>query len=96
MLLMAGGYHPAMTQVFYRIGDSATNAFTPVMPYLWVMLKSAQDMFDPDIRIGTFTSRLLPVGLIMLAAWIAFLGLWMLVGLPAGPGVPLRLPGYGG
>ena len=96
MLLMAGGYHPAMTQIFYRIGDSATNAFTPVMPYLWVMLKSAQDMFDPDIRIGTFTSRLIPVGLIMLAAWIAFLGLWMLVGLPVGPGVLVHLPGYGG
>ena len=96
MLLMAGGYHPAMTQIFYRIGDSATNAFTPVMPYLWVMLKSAQDMFDPDIRIGTFSSRLLPVGLIMLAAWIAFLGVWMLLGLPVGPGVPVHLPGYGG
>ncbi|MBR6966510.1 MAG: AbgT family transporter [Clostridia bacterium] len=95
MLLMAGGYHPAMTQIFYRIGDSATNAFTPVMPYLWVMLKNAQDMFDPDIRIGTFSSRLLPVGLIMLAAWIAFLGLWMLLGLPVGPGVPIHLPGYG-
>ena len=96
MLLMAGGYHPAMTQIFYRIGDSATNAFTPVMPYLWVMLKSAQDMFDPDLRIGAFTSRLLPVGLIMLAAWTAFLGVWMLLGLPVGPGVPVRLPGWGG
>ena len=66
------------------------------MPYLRVMLKSAQDMFDPDIRIGTFTSRLIPVGLIMLVAWIAFLGLWMLVGLPVGPGVLVHLPGYGG
>jgi aminobenzoyl-glutamate transport protein len=53
-------------------------------------------MFDPDLRIGAFTSRLLPVGLIMLAAWTAFLGVWMLLGLPVGPGVPVRLPGWGG
>ncbi len=94
MLMIAGNYHPAMTQLFYRIGDSATNAFTPVMPYLWVMLKTAQDTYDPDLKIGTFTSSLLPIGVIMLIAWILFLGLWMLLGLPVGPGVTMLLPGY--
>lgn len=94
MLMLAGNYHPAMTQLFYRIGDSATNAFTPVMPYLWVMLKTAQDTYDPELKIGTFTSTLLPIGVIMLFTWILFLGLWMLLGLPVGPGITALLPGY--
>ena len=96
MLMLAGNYHPAMTQLFYRIGDSATNAFTPVMPYLWVMLKTAQDSYDPELRIGTFTSCLLPIGVVMLFVWILFLGLWMLLRLPVGPGVTVFLPGYVG
>lgn len=87
MMIMAGGYHPAMTQIFYRIGDSSTNAFTPFSPYMWVALKAAQDMYDPKIKLGTFVSNLLPIGLVMMAAWIIFLFIWMLIGLPVGPGV---------
>ena len=87
MMLLAGGYHPAVTQVFYRIGDSTTNAFTPFMPYIWVNLKTAQDMYDPKLKLGTMVSSLLPIGLVLLAAWIGLLGVWMALGLPMGPGV---------
>ena len=87
MMLLAGGYHPAVTQVFYRIGDSTTNAFTPFMPYIWVNLKTAQDMYDPKLKLGTMVSSLLPIGLVLLAAWIVLLGVWMALGLPMGPGV---------
>ena len=87
MMIMCNNYHPAMTQLFYRIGDSATNAFTPVMSYLWIMLKNAQDKYDPNIKIGTLTSVLFPISIILLFFWIIFLGLWLLLGLPIGPGV---------
>ncbi len=87
MMLLAGRYHPGMTQLFYRIGDSTTNCFTPVMPYLWVTLKSAQDMFDPKLKLGTLVSNLFPIGTIMLIVWIIFLVIWMMLGIPIGPGV---------
>ena len=87
MMLLAGNYHPAMTQIFYRIGDSSTNCFTPMMPYMWITLKTAQDMYDPKIKLGTFVSTLLPIGLVLMAAWIVFLFIWMLLGIPVGPGV---------
>ena len=92
MMILAGGYHPAMTQIFYRIGDSSTNCFTPFSPYLWVSLKAAQDMYDPKIKLGTFVSSLLPIGLVMLVAWIIFLCIWMLLGIPVGPGVSIFMP----
>ena len=33
-MFMMLGYHPAYAQLLYRLGDSPTNCFTPVMPYL--------------------------------------------------------------
>ncbi len=92
MMILAGNYHPAMTQIFYRIGDSTTNGFTPFSPYLWVALKATQDMYDPKIKLGTFVSNLLPVGLILMVAWILFLFIWMLLGIPVGPGVSVFMP----
>ena len=81
-----------MTQIFYRIGDSSTNCFTPMMPYMWITLKTAQDMYDPRIKLGTFVSALLPIGLVLMAAWIVFLFIWMLLGIPVGPGVNIYMP----
>ena len=92
MMILAGGYHPAMTQIFYRIGDSSTNCFTPFSPYIWVALKTAQDMYDPKLKLGTFVSNLLPVGIVLMAAWIVFLVIWMLLGIPVGPGVSVFMP----
>jgi aminobenzoyl-glutamate transport protein len=87
MLMMAGNYHPALTQLLYRIGDSSTNCFTPVMPYLWVTLKAGQDMFDPKLRLGSLVSNLLPIGIVMLIVWTISLVIWIMLGLPIGPGV---------
>ncbi|MCR5343795.1 MAG: AbgT family transporter [Butyrivibrio sp.] len=85
MMYMAGGFSPAMTQLFYRIGDSATNCFTPIMPYLWISLKDAQDKYDPNVKVGTFVSNLFLIGMILLVAWILFLIGWLMLGLPIGP-----------
>ncbi len=74
-----------MTQLFYRIGDSATNCFTPVMPYLWISLKDAQDKYDPNVKVGTFVSNLFLIGMILLVVWILFLIGWLMLGLPIGP-----------
>lgn len=37
-MLMLMGYHPAWTQLLYRIGDSPTNALSPISPYMYMCL----------------------------------------------------------
>ena len=92
MLMMAGRYHPGFTQLIYRLGDSPTNAFTPLSPYLWVQLSVAQAKYDKNIKIGTLAAGLFPIGIVLQIAWILFLALWMLIGLDIGPGVNVHLP----
>lgn len=91
-MLMLLNYHPGFIQLIYRLGDSPTNAFTPLSPYLWVVLAVAQTKYDKKLEIGTFASGLFPIGIILQIVWPIFLGLWMLSGLPYGPGVTTYLP----
>ncbi|MEJ7370944.1 AbgT family transporter, partial [Staphylococcus caprae] len=37
-MLIIVGFHPAFTQMLYRIGDSISNPITPMMPYLPLLL----------------------------------------------------------
>ena len=92
MLYMLGNYHPAFTQLIYRIGDSPTNCITPMNAYLWIILESEQKLYDPDVGIGTLISATLPVALGLLAAWILMLGVWVLLKLPIGPATGIYLP----
>ncbi len=91
-MLMLLGYHPGFIQLIYRLGDSPTNAFTPLSPYLWVQLSLIQRKYDKNCGIGTLASGLFPIGIVLQIAWIIFLGLWMLIGLKIGPGVGTALP----
>ena len=91
-MLMLLGYHPGFIQLIYRLGDSPTNAFTPLSPYLWVQLSLIQRKYDKNCGIGTLASGLFPIGIVLQIAWIIFLGLWMLLKLPIGPGVTTALP----
>lgn len=45
-----------------------------------------------ETKFGTFVSALLPIGLVLMAAWIVFLFIWMLLGIPVGPGVNIYMP----
>ena len=91
-MLMLLGYHPGFIQLIYRLGDSPTNAFTPLSPYIWVTLGVAQVKYDKDLKIGTFAAGLFPIGIMLQIAWIIFLAIWMLLKLPIGPGVGFQLP----
>ena len=91
-MLMLLGYHPGFIQLIYRLGDSPTNAFTPLSPYIWVTLSVAQAKYDKNLEIGTFAAGLFPIGIVLQVAWIVFLGIYMLTGLPIGPGVTPALP----
>lgn len=91
-MLMLLGYHPGFVQLLYRLGDSPTNAFTPLSPYIWVTLGVAQAKYDKDAQIGTLAAGLFPIAIVLQVAWIIFLAIWMLIGLPIGPGVGVYLP----
>lgn len=91
-MLMMLGYHPGFIQLIYRLGDSPTNAFTPLSPYIWVTLSVAQAKYDKDLKIGTMAAGLFPIAIALQIAWLIMLGIWMALDLPIGPGVGFYLP----
>lgn len=91
MLTMIG-YDPAFVQVAYRIGDSCTNAMSPMSAYLFMILGIAQEKYDKDAQLGTFLSNLVPCCLIMLVCWIILFIIYSSTGLPIGPGAYMHLP----
>jgi len=91
-MFMLLGYHPGFTQLLYRLGDSPTNAVTPMSPYIWMVLATAQTKYDKDLQVGTLIANLLPIAVILEILWIIFMIIWYVIGLPIGPGVGTALP----
>lgn len=91
-MMMLLGFHPAFTQMIYRVGDSITNPITPMLPYFPLVLGLAQK-YDRKLGIGTLISTLLPYSIAMGIGWTLFLIVWFLIGLPVGPGGPIFLNG---
>lgn len=85
-MFMLLGYTPAFTQYIYRLGDSAGNMFGPTGATLWMLLSMAQEKYDKNLTIGKFLSCNMTTALILEAFWIVFLVIWMLAGIPVGPG----------
>lgn len=84
-LLMQLGYAPEFTQLAYRIGDSATNIISPLMPYFAIIIAFAEK-YDHNIGIGTLISTMLPYAIALLITWSLLLVVWFLLQLPIGPG----------
>jgi aminobenzoyl-glutamate transport protein len=89
-MFMLVGYHPGITQVAFRIGDSVTNIITPMMSYFALIVAFAQK-YDERYGIGTIVATMLPYSVIFTIFWLILLGVWMLLGLPTGPGAPIYL-----
>lgn len=89
-MMMFLGYHPAFTQMIYRIGDGITNPITPMFPYFALVLSYAQ-RYDKKIGIGTFISTLVPYSLIMGIVWTLLMIVWYLLGWPVGIDGPIHL-----
>ena len=87
-MFMLLGYHPALTQAAFRIGDSVTNVITPMMSYFALIVAFSQK-YDEKYGIGTIISTMIPYTLFFLVTWIGLLVLWILLGIPLGPDGPL-------
>jgi len=90
-MLMIMGYSPELTQAAYRIGDSFTNIITPLMPYMPLVIAFAQK-YDPKIGLGTLLAMMLPYSVAFAVSWTLFLAIWLLLGIPLGPGAFLTYP----
>ena len=87
-MLMLTGYSPEMVQAAYRVGDSTTNIITPLMPYFPVIIAFAQ-RWDRESGLGTLISAMVPYSVVFLLGWLVMFTVWILLGLPLGPGAPL-------
>lgn len=82
--VLAGmGISPDMTQCAFRIGDSATNAITPFMFYMPLVLTYMQQ-YDKQSTYGSLLKYTWRYSLVILLAWTALFVLWYISGLPLG------------
>jgi aminobenzoyl-glutamate transport protein len=88
-LMLRLGIEPQTVLAAYRVGDSPTNVLTPLMPYFALMVVFAQ-RYQKDAGIGTVIALMIPYTLVLTVAWTLFFVAWYALGIPAGPGWPIR------
>ncbi|WP_425408966.1 AbgT family transporter [Hyphococcus sp.] len=84
-MLMLLNVSPEMATAAYRVGDSATNIITPLMVYFPLVLVFAQ-RWVPNYGLGSLTAAMIPYSIWLLISGIALTFIWVLFGLPLGPG----------
>ena len=89
-MFMLLDFHPAFTQMAYRIGDSITNPLTPMMAYFPLLLATVQK-YDKKAGIGTLMANILPYTVANGIFWIILFIVWYLFGIPLGPNSPIYL-----
>lgn len=83
------GANPATVMAAYRIADSCTNSITP-MSSTFILTVGFLQTYKKSAGIGTLVSFTLPAALAMFVAWTALFALWYALGIPLGPGAPVR------
>ena len=89
-MFMLLGYTPELTQTAYRIGDSSSNIISPMMSY-FALIVAFFERYDKKSGIGTVIATMLPYTVVFMLVWSVVLVVWMLLGLPVGPGAGLTL-----
>lgn len=84
-LFMMLGVSPAATYLAYRIGDSVSNAITPMMAYFVLTIGYVQK-YKKDAGMGTLIANLLPYSLSFAFVYIGLLAIFYFLDLPIGPG----------
>jgi aminobenzoyl-glutamate transport protein len=84
------GIGPQTVLAAYRVGDSPLTVVTPLMVYLPFMVIVAR-RYKKDAGIGTVISLMLPYMVVVAVASIALFVVWYMLGIPLGPGAPVRI-----
>lgn len=88
-LMMRLDISPELATAAYRVGDSPMNIVTPLMPYFAFIVTVAQ-RYEKKAGVGSVISLMLPYMAIFIVAWTLLLILWYILGIPLGPGAPVR------
>ena len=91
-MFMLLGYHPALVQMAYRIGDAITNPICPTFAYFGMLLALAQK-YDKKSGFGTLMSNMLPYVICYFVFMVIELLFWFFLKIPFGPGGPVLLNG---
>ncbi len=91
-MFMLLGYSPELSQAVFRIGDSVTNIISPMMSFFALIIVYFEK-YDKKAGIGTLISTMLPYTIAFTLLWSGLLVIWVLLGLPLGPGAGLYFPG---
>lgn len=88
-LLMLLEVPPETTQAIFRIADSGSTSITPMSPY-FIMALGFMQRYQKNAGIGTLASHTLPLAVSMTTCWTLLFFLWWALGIPVGPGAPVR------
>ncbi|MGF9698609.1 AbgT family transporter [Paenibacillus sp. MABNR03] len=89
-MMMLLGFHPAFTQVIFRVSDSVIIPLAPVSPFVPLFVGFLQE-YRKDAKLGTYYSLILPYSIAFFSVWVVMVILWYVFNLPLGPGVHPRL-----
>lgn len=84
-LFMMLGISPAGSYLAFRIGDTVTNAITPMMPYFVLAVGHAR-RYKKDTGMGTLLANLLPFTISFLLVFLALMAIFYFFNIPLGPG----------
>lgn len=84
-MLMLLGVSPEMSTATYRVGDGATNIITPLMPYFPLILMFAQ-RWQKEFGLGSLAAMMIPYSIWLLISGTVMVVVWIILGLPLGPG----------
>jgi len=87
-MFMMLDYSPEFAQLAYRIGDSTTNAISPLFPYIAIVLGFMQK-YKKDAGLGTLFAMMMPYTFGFGLVWIVQLAIWFYFKIPMGPGASI-------
>jgi aminobenzoyl-glutamate transport protein len=82
-LMMRLHIAPEATLAAYRVGDSPTNAITPMMAYFPLIVSFAMK-YQKNAGVGTIVAMMLPYVIVVQVVWMVLLVVWQMLGLPWG------------
>ena len=91
-LFMQLGVAPEAVLAAYRVGDSPSNVINPLMPYFALIVTFVQ-RYQKDAGVGTVIALMLPYAVVLTVVWTLLLIVWLLLGIPFGPGLAPVGPG---
>ena len=87
-MFMLLGYSPELSQAVFRIGDSVTNLISPMMSFFALIIVYFEK-YDSKSGIGSLMATMLPYSIAFFIVWTILMIIWILFGLPLGPGAGL-------